>query len=68
MDVCRVRRVEPVPFPSKAAGYRTINMHLLSGSGLVDRRVCSTVYTNVCKTYHTITVYATIFLKMNPRV
>ena len=41
-------------------------------SGLVDRRMCSstykTAYTDACKTYYTINVYTTEFLKMNPRV
>jgi len=26
-----------------------------------------TVYTAACKTYHTVTVYTAVFLKMNPR-
>jgi len=27
-----------------------------------------TLYTDACKTYHTITVYTTVFLKLNPRI
>ena len=40
-------------------------------SGLVGKKVRSTYttsYTDACKTYHTITVYTTFFLKKNLRV
>jgi hypothetical protein len=30
--------------------------------------ICKTTYTDACKTYYTISVYTTVFLKMNPRV
>ena len=38
-------------------GYRTFHMQQYKQSA----------YTDACKTYYTITVYSTVYLKMNPR-
>jgi len=56
--------------PEGSSSGRRLYMQLQYGTfrcigtnSLLDRRVCSI---NACKTYHTITAYTTVFLKMSP--
>jgi hypothetical protein len=54
--------------PERTSSGRRLYMQLWYVSSVEHSSTNKIAYTDECKTYHTVIVYTTIFLKMNPGV